>query len=105
VDVDGERTSVGTRAVEMAFVINATLLRARGVHAAWTVTMPTPSSVREQLSDIGVTTSASWCGMTPRTSHNALDADIDRMSVGIRVAAEVGARNVMDTWVDMVLVA
>jgi len=35
-----------------------------------------------------------------------LDADIDRMSVGLRVAAkEVGARNVMVTWVDMVPVA
>lgn len=67
--------------------------------------MPTPSSVRERLSDIRVTTSASWCGMIPRTFHNALDADTDRMSVGVRVAAEVGARNVMDTWVDMVLVA
>lgn len=67
--------------------------------------MPTPSSVREQLSDTRVTTSASWRGMNPRTSRYALDADIARMSVGIRVAAEVGARNVMDTWVDMVLVA
>lgn len=33
VDVDGERTSVGTRAAEMAFVINVTLLRVRRVHA------------------------------------------------------------------------
>jgi len=105
VDVDGERTSVGTRAVEEALVVNVILLRARRVHAVSEVTMPTPSSVWEQLSDIRATTSASWCGMTQRTYHNALDADVDRMSVGVRVAAEVGARTVMDTWVDMVLVA
>lgn len=43
--------------------------------------------------------------MTQRIYHDALDADIDRMSVGLRVAAEVGARNVMDTWVDMAPVA
>jgi len=106
VDVGGARTSVGARAVEEALVINVTLLKARRVHAVSGVTMPTPPNVLEQLSDIRATTSASWCGTTRRTYHNALDADIEQMSVGIRVAArEVGARNVMDTWVDMVLVA
>lgn len=106
VDVDGERTSVGARAVEEgAFVVNVTLLRARRVHVVGEVTIPTPPSVWEQPSNVRATTSASWCGMTQRTYHDALDADIDRMSVGLRVAAEVGARNVMVTWVDMVPVA
>lgn len=100
--MDGVGTSVGARAVEEgAFVVNVTPLTARRVHVVGEVTIPTPPSVWEQLSDVRVTTSASWCGIIQRTYHDALDADIDRMSVGLRVAAEVGARNVMDTWVDM----